>query len=144
MASLRATTRAAGFFFVLQYIPASDEGSLDEEEEEDFYEEANREGDDEGEKNKNWELNGVHCLGIFRPNVVGVDLLQTNGAILFLLGTGITHKMSKVLVTFYVRVSGGGDTFLYLVAAKTSIIKTKGYRINVAEAKGAVWLGGVF
>ena len=121
MAPLRETTRAAGFF-VLQYIPASDEGSLDEEE--DLYEEANREGDD-GEKNKDWEVNGVHCLRTFRPNVVGVDL-QTNGAIMFLLGTGIKHKMSKVLVTFYVRVSGGGDTFLYLVAAKTSVIKTKG------------------
>ena len=49
VAPLRATTRAAGFFFVLQYIPASDEGSLDEEEEEEenFYEEAHREGDDE-------------------------------------------------------------------------------------------------
>ena len=113
-------------FFVLQYIPASDEGSLDEEKEEDFYEEANREGDDEGEKNKDWEINGVHCLRTFRPNVVGVDFLQTNGAIMFLLGTGITHKMSKVLLTFYVRVSGGGNTFLYLVAAKTSVIKTKG------------------
>ena len=125
MAPLRATTRAAGFF-VLQYIAASDEGSLDEEKEEDFYEEANREGDVEGEKNKDWEVNGVHCLRTFRPNVVGVDLLQTNGAIMFLLGTGITDKMSKVLVTFYVRVSGGGDTFLYLVAAKTLVIKTKG------------------
>ena len=110
----------------MQYIPASDEGSLDEEKEEDFYEEANREGDDEGEKNKDWEKNGVHFLRTFRPNVVGVDFLQTNGANMFLLGTGITHKMSKVLVTFYVRVSGGGDTILYLVAAKTSVIKTKG------------------
>ena len=59
MAPLRATTRAAGFF-VLQYIPASDEGSLDEEKEENLYEEANREGDDEGEKNKDREVNGVH------------------------------------------------------------------------------------
>ena len=76
-------------FFVLQYIPASDEGSLDEEEEEDFYEDANREGDDEGEKNKNWEVNGVHCLGIFRPNVVGVDLLQTNGQLCFSWAQGL-------------------------------------------------------
>ena len=111
MAPLRATTRAAGFF-ALQYIAASDEGSLDEEKEEDFYEEANREGDDEGE-NKDWEVNGVHCLRTFRPNVVGVDLFQINGVIMFLWGTGITHNMSKVLVTFYVRVSGGGDISLF-------------------------------
>ena len=45
------TIRAAGFF-VLQYTRASDEGSLDEEKEKDFYEKANREGDDEGEKDR--------------------------------------------------------------------------------------------
>ena len=100
--------------------------SLDEEMEDDFYEEANREGDGEREKDKDWDVNGVHCLRTLRPNVVGVDFFKTNGAIMFLLGTGITHRMSKVLVTFYVRVSGGGDTLLCLVAAKTSVIKPKG------------------
>ena len=125
MAPLCATPLVAGIFFVLQYIPASDEGSLDEKEK-DFYEEGDREGDDEGEKDKDWDVNGVHCLRTLRLNVVGVDLFQTNEAIMFLLGTGVTHKMSKVFVTFYVRVSGGGDTLLYLVAAKTSVIKTNG------------------
>ena len=72
MAPLRATNRAAGFF-VLQYIPACDEGSLNEEREEDFFEEANREGEDEREKDKNWDVNGVHCVRTLRPNVVGVD-----------------------------------------------------------------------
>ena len=104
MAPLSATTGAARFF-VLQYIPACDEGSLDEKKEDDFYEKANREGDDEREKDKDWDV---------------------NWSIMFLLGTGITHKLSKVLVTFYVRMSGGGDLLLYLVAAKTSLIKTKG------------------
>ena len=111
---------------MLQYIPACDEGSLDEEKKEDFYEETNREGDDEGEKKKDLDVNGVHCLRTFQSNVVGVDLFQTNWAIMFLLGAGITLKMSKILVKFYVRMSGGGDTVLYLVAAKTSVIKTKG------------------
>ena len=72
MAPLHATTRAAGFL-LLHYIPACDEGSLDEKMEEDFYEEANREGDDEREKDKYWDVNGVHCLRTLRPNVVGVD-----------------------------------------------------------------------
>ena len=109
---------------MLQYIPACDEGSLDEEKEEDFYEESNRENDYKGEKNKDLNVNGMHCLRTFRQNVVGVDLFQTNGAIVLILGTGITHKISKVLMTFYVRVSGGGETLLYLIV-KTSVIKLR-------------------
>ena len=68
----------------------------------------------------------MHCLRTFRPKVAGVDLFQTNGALVLILGTGTTHKMSKVLVTIYVRVGGGGDTLFYLIAAKTPVIKTKG------------------
>ena len=48
---MAAKTRAAGFF-VLHYIPASDEGSLYEEKEKDFYEEADREGFDKGDERR--------------------------------------------------------------------------------------------
>ena len=98
MAPLRATTRAAGFF-VLQYIPAFFEGLLEEEMEEDFYEEANRKGD--GEKNKNRDINRADRSRTFRPNFVGVHLFQADGAIVLIFRTGNTHKMSQVLVTFY-------------------------------------------
>ena len=46
-------------------------------------------------------------------------------------------------MTFYVRVIRGGDKLLYLITGKTSIMKAKGYCTNLAEAKGAIWLGRV-
>ena len=65
MAPLRLTTRAAGFFAVLQYIPVCVEKRSEEEKEEDLDEEANREGDDEGEKIKNWDIKGTHLSKTF-------------------------------------------------------------------------------
>ena len=46
-------------------------------------------------------------------------------------------------MTFFVRMSGGGDTLLHLITGKTLIIKAKGYCINLAEAKEAILLGSV-
>ena len=64
VAALRATTRSVVFFCGLQYIPGCVEVLLEEQKEKDFHEESNRKGDDEGEENKNRDINGVRRSGI--------------------------------------------------------------------------------
>ena len=96
VAALGATTRAAGFF-VLQYILACVEGSLEEEKKEEFYKEANRKGDDEEEKKKNRDKNGVHRSRTLWQNVVGVNLFQADGAIVLIFRTRNQHKYPRFL-----------------------------------------------
>ena len=64
MAPLRVRTCAARFF-VLQYLPACVEGLSEEVKDKDFDEEANREGDDGGKKDNNWDTKRLHLFGTF-------------------------------------------------------------------------------